>query len=106
MLKDIEPILARDAFDGFAILRAIPDIQLVILDNKLPYVDGIELLRKIRSLSTFRNLTVLMSSSDDIFDKYKETGADHVMIKPYNLTELLDYIAKIKDQNTSTMPSQ
>ena len=97
-IKDIEPILAKDALEGFAILRVIPDIKLVILDYQIPYLNGIEFLKKIRSTPPFNNLAILISSSEDLSDEYIQAGANKVMIKPYNLTELNDYIDEIKSQ--------
>jgi len=97
-IRDTEPILAKDALEGFAILRAIPDIRLVILDYQMPYINGLEFLKKIRSTPLFEKLPVLISSAEDLFDKYTRAGADKVMIKPYNLSELNDFIITIKNQ--------
>lgn len=96
-IKYAEPILAKDAFEGYTILRAMPEIQLVILDNQLPFVNGIDFLRKIRSTPQFENLSVLISSSEDLNDDYIEAGANKIMIKPYDFTALIEYIKELSD---------
>jgi len=98
-VKYTEPILAKDALDGYAMLRTIPEIKLIILDNQMPYINGIEFLSKIRSTPPFENLTVVISSAEDLFDDYMQAGADKVMIKPYNLTELCEFIKATIDQH-------
>jgi DNA-binding response OmpR family regulator len=99
-IKDTEPILAKDALEGYAILRAIPEIRLIILDYKMPYINGIEFLKKIRSTPLFESLVVLISSAEDLFDEYIQAGADKVLIKPYNLIELNDFIIAVKNRET------
>ena len=37
-IKNIEIITAEDAFEGYAILKAIDDIELLILDHPMIYV--------------------------------------------------------------------
>lgn len=98
-IKDIEPILAEDALEGFAILRAIPDIRLVILDNQLPYLNGLQFLEKLRSTPAFKKLTIVVSSADDLTDVYLKAGADRVMVKPYSLTKLIDFIELVDKQD-------
>ncbi|WP_026886778.1 response regulator transcription factor [Clostridium beijerinckii] len=84
------------AFDGKqAIEKYNKDYQLVILDLMLPYFDGIEVLRRIRDLST---VPVIILSA-----KYEETdriiglsmGADDYMVKPFSVREL---VARAKAQ--------
>jgi two-component system chemotaxis response regulator CheY len=98
-VKDVEPILAEDALDGFAILRAIPTIELVILDNQMPYINGIDFLRKLRTTHPFEKLPILISSTEDNRDEYMESGADKAMIKPYNVKELIEFVSMIKNRD-------
>ncbi len=97
-IKDIEPILTEDALEGFAILRAIPDIRLVVLDNQLPYINGLQFLNKLRSTTPFEKLPIIVSSGDDKTEVYIKAGADKVMIKPYSLKKLNDFIEMVKNR--------
>ena len=73
-----------------AILEAVshnPDIML--LDLGLPDVDGIEIIKKVRTWSTMP-IIVLSARSEDI-DKIDalDSGADDYLTKPFSVEELL-----------------
>jgi two-component system response regulator ChvI len=66
----------------------LPD--LVILDIVMPGMDGLELCRKIRSLSTALPV-IFLTSRDEEFDRVLglELGADDYLCKPFSLRELV-----------------
>lgn len=69
--------------------------QLVILDLMLPYIDGLEVLRKIREESTVP--VVILSAKDQETDRVigLGMGADDYIIKPFSTRELT---ARVKSQ--------
>ena len=84
------------AFDGRQALEKYNDnFQLVILDLMLPYVDGIEVLRKIREKSNLP--VIILSAKDEETDKVigLSMGADDYMVKPFSVRELA---ARVKAQ--------
>src|SRR2546423_7862279 len=53
----------------FADRTTFPFPTLLLLDLKMPKMDGFELLKSIRSLPLFKSLRVIvLTSSEDIFD--------------------------------------
>lgn len=73
-----------------AILEAVshnPDI--VILDLGLPDVDGIEIIKKIRSWSTMPIIVVSARSMDQDKIDALDAGADDYLTKPFSVEELL-----------------
>jgi DNA-binding response OmpR family regulator len=66
------------------------EVNLVILDLRLGYEDGLDLLRHIRSSSDVPVIIVTGHRRDDI-DRVigLELGADDYLTKPFNLRELL-----------------
>ncbi len=84
------------AFDGKEALEKYNnDFKLIILDLMLPYIDGIEILRKIRELSTVP--IIILSAKDEESDRIigLSMGADDYMIKPFSTRELA---ARVKAQ--------
>jgi len=68
--------------------RGLPD--LAILDITMPRLDGLELCRRIRSLSE-RLPVVFLTSRDEEFDRVLglSIGADDYLCKPFSLRELV-----------------
>ena len=67
--------------------------ELVLLDLKLPRVDGFEVLRRIRSTEHTRLLPVVVLTSsaeeEDIVRSYR-LGANSYVRKPVNFNEFVD----------------
>jgi len=68
--------------------RALPD--LAILDILMPRMDGLELLRRIRSVSESTPV-IFLTSRDEEFDRVLglELGADDYLCKPFSMRELM-----------------
>lgn len=79
------------AADGnAAILEASshnPDI--VLLDLGLPDLDGVEVIRKIRSWSTMPIIVISARTEDDDKIQALDAGADDYLTKPFSVEELL-----------------
>ena len=84
--------LARSGEEGLEIASGqTPD--LVILDVRLPGIDGFETLRRIRAAGSKAPILILTARDDEV-DKVigLELGADDYLTKPFSLRELLSRI--------------
>lgn len=71
----------REALD----MLGVQDFDLVLLDILMPEVDGIEVLRRLRSDPALRDIPVIMTSSLDEVDsavRCLEAGADDYIARP------------------------
>ena len=86
---------AAEAFGYLGIVgpgRPIPDIDLVLMDVRMPEMDGISACRRIKSVSQLRDIPVIMvTSSDETVDLQLafDAGAMDYLIKPPNEVELV-----------------
>lgn len=73
-------------------------LKLVLLDLKMPKVDGAEVLRQLRANETFRTLpVVVMTSSNeerDISQSYL-LGANSYVVKPIDFTQFASTVVEI-----------
>lgn len=74
---------------GLDIIRG-QNVSLIILDLKLPDVDGFELCRRIRELG-FELPVLMLTVKKEISDRVKglDAGADDYLTKPFSFEELL-----------------
>jgi CheY-like chemotaxis protein len=96
-----EVIVARDGAEALDILYNDADRadteplipQLILLDLKLPKVDGLEVLKRLRSEATTRLLpVVVLTSSDeekDLLTSY-ELGANSYIRKPVDFDDFME----------------
>lgn len=77
-----------------------PKPQLILLDLKLPKVDGSEILKQLKENPQFRCIPVVIlttsSSKEDINDMYA-LGANSYVIKPGKFNEFMDRVRSIEE---------
>ena len=79
-----------------ALQTAKPDF--VVLDVMLPGIDGVELLRRMKSSDAFRNIPVIMATAKGMeYDKIQslDLGADDYLVKPFGIMEMISRIKAI-----------
>src|SRR5213593_2426576 len=86
--------VARDGAQALAYLSSGTDLpQLVLLDLKLPKVDGLEVLRRLRADARTRLLPVVILTSSteerDLVEGYS-SGANSYVRKPVDFTEFTE----------------
>jgi len=68
---------------------------VILLDIKMPRMDGIEVLKHIRSEQRFRLIPVIMVTSSaeekDLVESYK-LGANSYVVKPVDIVQFIDAI--------------
>ena len=72
--------------------------DLVLLDIMLPEMDGLEILRELRSLPSTKNIPVMMLTAKGTeFDKVcgLDAGADDYLAKPFGMMELIARIRAV-----------
>ncbi len=72
--------------------------DLVISDVNMPNMDGITLIRELRSLPAFKFTPILMLTTESTADKKQEgksAGATGWIVKPFNPDQLLATIKKV-----------
>jgi DNA-binding response OmpR family regulator len=75
----------RDALECFT--RECPD--LLVLDWVLPYLDGLEVCRRVRADSNVPILMLTVRDSDDDVVAALEAGADEYITKPFSPRQLV-----------------
>lgn len=95
--RGYQVLVAEDGESAVATaMRSRPD--LLVSDLVMPYRDGYEVLRAIRTDERLKDLPVLILSmrdrEEDIVRGF-EQGADEYVVKPFNAREFLSRVRKL-----------
>ncbi|HSL86494.1 MAG TPA: response regulator, partial [Bacteroidales bacterium] len=96
-----------DAFKGSEALNklrsALPD--LILLDVMLPDLDGFEVLRMIREVSTVPVIMLTAKGEEDDRVRGLELGADDYVTKPFSPRELVSRVRAVLRRNDTASGS-
>jgi two-component system chemotaxis response regulator CheY len=91
-----EVLIAQNGNEALQKLsQSRPD--MVITDLNMPDMDGIELIRKIRSMPDYKFIPILMLTTEAQEEKMREgkqAGASGWIVKPFSSGQLLDVLKK------------
>ena len=76
----------------------LPD--MIILDVKMPEMDGWETLERIRQISDCPVIMLTVFGSTDDIIKGLELGADDYLVKPFGIQELLARVTAVLRRTT------
>ena len=99
---------ARGFDDGTSFWDAlqIQHPQLVLLDRVLPGMDGLEILKRIRSSGAVKNMPVIMVAESNELEVIRclDSGADDCLSKPFGMMEMVSRIRSVLRRYTSQNP--
>lgn len=87
--------LASNGLEGLRALDWSPD--LILVDLLMPVMDGSEFLRRLRASPAVMDVPVVVLSATPPGDA-ADVGAQTVILKPFDLSELLRAIATYQDR--------
>jgi two-component system alkaline phosphatase synthesis response regulator PhoP len=107
-LKDMDLDVSQsyDGKDG--LLKAMNEkFDLIILDIRLPYLDGLELCKRLR-MEKIQSLVLILTSKSEEIDKVLglEIGADDYLTKPFSIRELVARVKALLRRREMFMTSQ
>lgn len=73
-------------------------VDLVLTDQNMPKMDGLTLIKSLRSLSSYQKVPILMlttESSDEMKALGKAAGATGWLVKPFDPKRLLDVVQRV-----------
>ena len=94
-VEALEYLFATGAYEGRDILD---QPQLILLDLKLPKVDGLEVLKQLRAHTVTRYIPVVILTTSneqrDIINSY-EDGANSYIRKPVDFDQFVDAVRQL-----------
>ena len=76
-------------------LTARAKYDLIIVDNDLPGLGGLELVKRVRNMARWRATPIIMLGSDDCESEAWRAGVDDFLTKPANVDDLVSRIERL-----------
>lgn len=89
--------LGKEALDR---IRKGDKYDLILLDEDMPYMNGISVMNKLNKIKGFDTKVILLTKNSNIIydDIYKDSGFSDYIIKPINKDDLMNKINKYLKQ--------
>lgn len=98
MTLDAEGWSVETCADGAAALAKLESgarYDVLILDNRLPDANGIELIKRTRSLAHRQRTPIIMFSGDEVELEARRAGANAFLHKPGDLSLIAETVARL-----------
>jgi CheY-like chemotaxis protein/tetratricopeptide (TPR) repeat protein len=98
MMLDDEGWIVETCGEGTAALERLSSgarYDVLIVDNELPGMSGMELIRRTRTLAHRQQMPIIMFSASDVEAQAKRAGANTFLRKPDDLSLLAETIARL-----------
>jgi two-component system chemotaxis response regulator CheY len=90
----VEAVDGQDALEK----TGTRDFDLVLTDQNMPRMPGLELVKKLRDNPKFKTTPILIlttESSDEMKQAGRAAGATGWLVKPFDPARLIDVVAKV-----------
>lgn len=112
ILQTLELKLKKEGFEVIGCVDGLDAIQkidsekpdLIITDIMMPYMSGLEVVRKVKQDNGGRDIPVIVLSTmgqENIVEEAFDLGADDYLKKPFSLSELTIRIKKLSRKKTT-----
>jgi len=95
--KGYDIVTAENGIEALQKL-GLEEINLILIDMNMPYMDGIEFTRQVRANNQFCEIPIIMITTEaDEEEKRKayDAGVDDYLVKPTNAQEITESMKKI-----------
>ncbi|QEC78419.1 response regulator [Mucilaginibacter ginsenosidivorax] len=113
LLRQIATTEAKNGFEALQLLAAGEHYDVIVIDYHMPYMDGLETIKKIRESfndsATGQPIILLHSSSDDekVIRSCEELKVNHRMVKPIKTEDIYNALSRLHQKTTiETKPDE
>lgn len=95
--SNFEVICAEDGEMGLAKLNEFPDIKIILLDRIMPKMDGMQMMKVLKSTPRYKDIPVIMQTAAVESKQVMEgiqAGVYYYLTKPYNKDLLLSVVKR------------
>ena len=102
-------LTALDGTEALKTIDALTNLDLILLDVRMPGVDGIQILKHLRKTKPKTKVIIMTAYDKEVLGDAENIGVDGFFPKPIDLSRLLDrvgYLLKKPATDTRVYPSK
>jgi two-component system response regulator (stage 0 sporulation protein F) len=102
-------LTALDGNEAMNVINSIKNLDLILLDVKMPGVDGIQILKHLRKNNSKAKVIIMTAYDKDVKQEVEKAGIDGFFAKPIDLSKLIDrirYLIEDPDKDTRVYPTK
>lgn len=84
-----------DGHKALALIEGVRHYDLLLFDNGLPGMSGLELTLRVRQLKHRKRLPVVMLSASDYAAEARRAGVDECLLKPEGVLRLVEVVGRL-----------
>jgi len=99
------PVEANDGREAFRILRSDADFKAAIFDMVMPHIEGVDIIRHMRTENRLRRIPVLMVTSErnlGTMTSSFQAGATFFLPKPFTAEQLQTTLGMLFSMSVAT----
>jgi two-component system, chemotaxis family, chemotaxis protein CheY len=99
--REHDLVEAENGLEALDALAAASDpFDVILLDLRMPDMDGVTFLRTVRRTALFRDIPIIVTTSEpessELLREVRALGIDAVVTKPWKPQELLDVVQSVR----------
>jgi len=95
-------LTALDGNEALKVIDAIKNLDLILLDVKMPGVDGIQILKHLRKTNSKTKVIIITAYDKEVKAEVEKIGIDGFFAKPIDLSSLIDRIRYVIEDSKDT----
>lgn len=102
-------LTALDGNEALNVINSIRNLDLILLDVKMPGVDGIQILRHLRKVNSKTKAIIITAYDKEVKAEVEKIGIDGFFAKPIDLSMLIDrirYVIEDSRKDTRVYPTK
>lgn len=102
--EGFEVVAASDGREAFKILQKDTDFKAAIFDMMMPHIEGIDIIRHMRTEKRFMRIPVMVITSEqdiNLVGKTYAAGATFFLLKPFSHTQFKSMLHMLVSQSVN-----
>lgn len=95
-------LTALDGKEALNVIDSIKNLDLILLDVRMPGIDGIQILKHLRKTNSKTKVIIITAYDKEVKLEVEKLGIDGFFAKPIDLSKLIDRIRYVIEDSKDT----